>query len=272
MASRVRRAGHRDRGRRRAAESPPPRRRGRRVVDLVLGLAVLGFVGWALIPDGEPVAGNAATPPPEPSPPKSVVVLPAARPSPPATPSPSVPLTPPPPEVPATGPGTFVVTPGQSARAGTAGTLLTYTVEVETGLPFDPIEVAAVVDSTLADPRSWIAGGRFSFQRVPSGGSLRILVASPGTTDRLCAPLRTRGEVSCRNGDNVVLNGLRWAAAVPHYDGDVAAYRQYVVNHEVGHALGEGHVDCPGPGRVAPVMLQQTYGLDGCVANSWPFP
>ncbi|RIQ12657.1 DUF3152 domain-containing protein [Jiangella rhizosphaerae] len=268
MASRVRRAGHRDRGRRRAPESASGGR-GRRLGGLALGLAVLGFVGWAVVPDGEPVAGNAALAPPEQRPPKTLVVLPAARPAPASSATPTAPPTP---QVPATGPGTFTVTPGQSARAGTQGTLLTYTVEVETGLPFDPIEVAAVVDTTLADPRSWIAGGRFSFQRVPSGGDLRILVATPGTTDELCAPLRTRGQVSCRNGENVVLNALRWAVAVPHYDGDVAGYRQYVVNHEVGHALGEGHVACPGPGQVAPVMLQQTYGLDGCVANSWPYP
>ncbi|MBB5786071.1 DUF3152 domain-containing protein [Jiangella mangrovi] len=251
-------------------------RRGR-LGGLVLGLATLGIVGWAVAPDGAPapqrpappLAGLPADTADAAGPPKTVVGVPVARPAPDATPTPSVT---PPPEIPATGPGTFTVTPGQSAQAGTEGSLLTYTVEVETGLPFDPIEVAAVVDTTLADPRSWIADGRHSFQRVPAGGDLRVLVATPGTTDELCAPLRTRGEVSCRNGQNVVLNALRWASAVPHYDGDVDGYRQYVVNHEVGHALGESHVDCPAPGEVAPVMLQQTYGLEGCVANSWPYP
>lgn len=254
--------------------------RGRRLGGLILGLATLGAVGWAVVPDGAPAPQGAAMPlagepahdaAGDPSGPfKTVVTVPVERPVP--NPSGTPAVTPPPPQIPATGPGTFVVTPGQSARAGTEGSLLTYTVEVETGLPFDPIEVAAVVDATLADPRSWIADGRHSFQRVPAGGDIRIVVATPGTTDELCAPLRTRGEVSCRNGQNVVLNALRWASAVPHYNGDVAGYRQYVVNHEVGHALGESHVDCPAPGAVAPVMLQQTYGLEGCVANSWPYP
>lgn len=269
MGSGVRRAGHRDRGRRRLPDGASGVR-GRRLGGLVLGLATLGIVGWAVVPDGAPAPQDVPLPVAgEPvGPPKAVVAVPVARP----TPEPPVTPSPPIPDVPATGPGTFAVTPGQSGRAGTEGSLLTYTVEVETGLPFDPIEVAGVVDATLADPRSWIADGRHSFQRVPSGGDLRVLVATPGTTDELCAPLRTRGEVSCRNGQNVVLNAMRWAVAVPHYQGDVAGYRQYVVNHEVGHALGESHVDCPAPGEVAPVMLQQTYGLEGCVANSWPYP
>ncbi len=269
MASGARRAGLPDRGRNRTPERSAGGR-GRGLGLLVLCLAALAVVGWAVAPDGEPAPQRAAAPlagqpaDPQARPPKTLVVMPAAR--------PTSPPTPPAPQIPGTGPGTFTVTPGQSGRAGTEGTLLTYTVEVETGLPLDPIEVAAVVDTTLADPRSWIAGGDFSFQRVPAGGDLRILIATPGTTDQLCAPLRTNGEVSCRNGDNVVLNALRWAVAVPHYNGDVAGYRQYVVNHEVGHALGEGHVDCPAPGQVAPVMLQQTYSLDGCLPNAWPHP
>lgn len=274
MASGARRAGQRERGRRRAPE-PVTGVRGRRFGGLILGLATLGIVGWAVVPDGAsaPPGDDVPAADSAPGPPKMLVEAPAARPTP--TPSPTATPTPsstPTPEVPATGPGTFAVTPGQSGVAGTEGSLLTYTVEVETGLPFDPIEVAAVVDATLADPRSWIAEGRTSFQRVPADGDIRILVATPGTTDELCAPLRTRGEVSCRNGQNVVLNAMRWAFAVPHYDGDIDGYRQYVVNHEVGHALGESHVQCPGPGEVAPVMLQQTYSLDGCVANSWPYP
>lgn len=169
--------------------------------------------------------------------------------------------------IPSSGPGDFDIAGGEpSARPFD----LAYTVEIERGLPFSPGSTAAIVDATLNDDRGWTAARGTTFRRVGAGADIRILVATPSTTDSLCAPLATRGRVSCRNGELIVLNARRWAFGVPHYRKLLADYRRYLVNHEVGHVLGEAHASCPGPGQPAPVMLQQTYGLDGCSRNPWP--
>ncbi|MEU8245553.1 DUF3152 domain-containing protein [Nonomuraea sp. NPDC048916] len=171
-------------------------------------------------------------------------------------------------EVPYAGSGSYtVVRGGAPARAG-QGDVVRYLVEVEGGLPFDGETFAAAVHRTLNDPRGWAR-----FQRVDHGPvRVRVALSSPAMTDRLCLPLRTGGGLSCWNGTRSLINARRWATGVPQYDGDLAAYRDYMISHEVGHSLGHGHADCPGPGLPAPVMAQQSKSLGGCRPNPWPFP
>jgi len=119
---------------------------------------------------------------------------------------------------------------------------------------------------TLEDPRGWAQAPSHRPTRVDASADLRVLLATPQTVDELCAPLETRGRLSCRNGDNVVLNAWRWVNGSSGYD-DIGAYRRYVINHEVGHALGHPHTSCPGAGQLAPVMLQQSKDLDGCTGQ-----
>jgi hypothetical protein len=70
----------------------------------------------------------------------------------------------------------------------------------------------------------------------------------------------------------VWLNEDRWRRALP--DGShlpLGAYRAYMVQHELGHALGHPHAEtCATPGDPAPVMIQQTLGIGKCASN--PFP
>lgn len=172
------------------------------------------------------------------------------------------------PQIPRRGTGKFVAAPA-AERAVPSGAV-TYRVEVERGLPFEVRDFARAVDRTLGDDRSWPARTGRPMARVSGEADLRIVLASPETTDRLCAPLDTRGRVSCRNGEDVVINAMRWAHGAESYGDDLAAYRIYVINHEVGHGLGQGHVPCPRAGALAPVMLQQTLGLQGCRPNPWP--
>jgi hypothetical protein len=86
-------------------------------------------------------------------------------------------------------------------------------------------------------------------------------------------------ETSCYNGDlgRAVINDGRWVRGAVAYAADVPAYRNYVINHEVGHSFGRGHQACKKAGALAPVMMQQTLGLTTpgvgtCRANPWPYP
>ena len=187
------------------------------------------------------------------------------------TSSPPRPPAPKPPAVLAN--GVFARVPGGTVRHGT-GTLKTYRVEVETGTQQNAAAFAAAVDVTLANPASWIGQGRWALQRRDSDDvDFVIRLATPPTVDRVCAAagLDTAGYVSCRSGRFVMINLNRWLYAVPDFRGDIATYRLYVVNHEVGHELGYSHQACPGAGLLAPVMQQQTLGLKGCLANAWPY-
>ncbi|HEX2145048.1 MAG TPA: DUF3152 domain-containing protein [Glycomyces sp.] len=162
--------------------------------------------------------------------------------------------------------------PATTGVVGAAGTLMRYNVAVENGIELDVNEFGAFVNATLADPRSWTASGGWRFEQVGQGGSadFTVYLASPEQRAILCGSQNTT--VSCRNGDNVVINSARWITGVEHWDGPLDTYRQYAVNHEVGHRLGHGHEVCPGDGELSPVMAQQTYQLAGCVGNAWPYP
>lgn len=174
--------------------------------------------------------------------------------------------------VPARGSGRFSQAHEKRPTSATRGRLIRFDVAVERGLSIDPDQVALLIAAVLDDDRSWRGLGTGRFSLVPAGANADVhaVVATPGTTDRLCAPLLTRGRVSCQNGSRVVLNAERWVHGAEAYGDDTAGYRRYLVNHEFGHALGRGHVGCPGRGRPAPVMMQQTKGLQGCRPNSWP--
>jgi hypothetical protein len=157
--------------------------------------------------------------------------------------------------------------------AGTSGRLMRYRVAVERDIQgLTASAFATAVTATLSDPRGWTGGGQWRLRRVGAGSAydFTVYLVTPGTRNALCGGTPD-GYTSCRNGAKVVLNVARWVTGVPHYGASLAVYRQYMVNHEVGHRLGHGHELCPGKGAPAPVMLQQTLGRHGCVANAWPY-
>ncbi|MEV6378943.1 DUF3152 domain-containing protein [Streptomyces sp. NPDC051773] len=256
----------------------------------VVGVAGLAAVGWVGGGTGETAGGSGATTSAEPSPERSrrspgpsrsadadadagasggPSSSPSSSSSDSGSPSPSdSPVT-----IPRTGPGTFTTASGGSPKVG-KGTPLRYRVDVEKGLSLSAAEVADEVEAVLADPRGWTTDGRSAFQRVSGGPTdFVVKVATPGTVDAFCrrVGLNTRGEFNCQAGDDVMVNLERWELATPVYADDVKAYRALIINHEVGHFLGQGHVTCPGEGKPAPAMMQQIKGMKGCVPNVWPY-
>lgn len=164
-----------------------------------------------------------------------------------------------------TGSGTYHVVPGTSKPFGTGPERRTFTVEVENGIESASAEkqFADSVVAILSSPRSWIGGGQFTLQRIDSGTpDFRISLTSQMTTRRadFCGwdiPF----EASCFNHslERVVINDARWMRGAYSYDDDLASYRVYAINHEVGHALGRQHEPCSATGALAPVMMQQSW-------------
>jgi hypothetical protein len=178
---------------------------------------------------------------------------------------------------PSSGPGTFTYARTTGRVLGTSGPVRGFRLAIESNI--DVVSMAdftAKVDATLGDPRSWTAGRTYRLQQVPSSRSydFTVYLATSKTVERLCAPLQTNGYTSCRQGSRVVLNLDRYMTSVDGYRAagtSLETYRTYMINHEVGHALGHDHELCPRPGAPAPVMQQQTLGLHGCTPNPWPY-
>ncbi|GAA4037552.1 DUF3152 domain-containing protein [Allokutzneria multivorans] len=175
------------------------------------------------------------------------------------------------------GPNTFSVVRGSSEVVGSTGKLYRYTIEIENGIDASVVQgedaFARVVDGILASPKSWIGSktGGVRLQRVDSttpAPDFRISLTTPGTTRRpdVCN-YTIQYEASCWNTtqDRVYINLARWVRGAIAYGPDLGLYRTYAINHEVGHVFRNQHRGCSDEGGVAPVMMQQSFG----VANNY---
>jgi Protein of unknown function (DUF3152) len=199
---------------------------------------------------------------------------------------------------------TWHVVPGGSPTVG-QGTVktFTYTVEVEDGIDTTTYGrddgFARMVTETLSNPKSWTHNPQFAFTRVdatyPGQPDFRVSLSTPMTVREGCG-YDIQLEASCYNPayaddqPRVFINEARWVRGAVPFQGDVGSYRQYLINHEVGHAIGyPRHESCGGDGQLAPVMMQQTFSTsntdaarfdpetvqpDGktCRFNPWPYP
>jgi hypothetical protein len=145
-----------------------------------------------------------------------------------------------------------------------------YHVETRGGITASLQQFRAEAQQTYDDPRGWRAAG-IRFVPVAHGGAFTLVLSAAGLVPSFSSQCSAMW--SCRVGRFVIINQDRWQHASPAWNAahlPLRDYRHMVVNHETGHWLGLHHADCPGPGRLAPVMMQQSKGLDGCRFN--PFP
>lgn len=181
-----------------------------------------------------------------------------------------------------------------------------YTIGVEEGIKdsiitADVNSVSRLVESSLGSPYGWTsphAEKKVRFVRIDSKQrtpDFRILLTTPETTKKYCGfdiPIESSCYLgSATPGQNmVILNLARYLLGAKTFGGDTMSYRIYEINHEVGHAIGYGHLPCRGNGELAPVMMEQTFSLTNsviyrfdksgavpnnnltCKPNPWPYP
>lgn len=156
-----------------------------------------------------------------------------------------------------------------TTRPATEVVEVVYRIDVRTADPVG-VDFPAIVEQTLMDGRGW-QRARFRLVRR-EGAEYAVVLAEPADAQDLCKPYDVYSKYSCQNGPLVVLNAERWRNATPQWTGDLATYRQMLVNHEFGHLLGQHHPksQCPVRGRPAAIMSQQSTELNGCLPNPWP--
>lgn len=142
---------------------------------------------------------------------------------------------------------------------------ITYSVVVDPDVDFSLTEFTRDVAICLADPNGWESKG-YRFFQVKRNPQVRIHLTSKAGLRKIgCADTLSCAELG---GHEVRINADNWKHGSAKSGQNLDGYRQYVISHEIGHILGHDHVKCPGKGHLAPIMIQQTLGLHGCLPNT----
>ena len=155
-----------------------------------------------------------------------------------------------------------------SCEAVTPKVTITYEIAFKGSPAANHQQFADHVAKTLADGRGWTMHGQIKYRKVSSGAQMVVWLVREDHMADFGPPCMYLW--SCRSGKNVAINDTRWRTATPTWSLGLDNYQHYVVEHEVGHWMGQSHASCGGAGQAAPVMMQQSKGVAPCKNQVWP--
>lgn len=145
----------------------------------------------------------------------------------------------------------------------------------------DPDYVADIIDQVLNDEKGWKRMGYF-FEEISAEEGLyarkkksnrKYVVHIHLSTDKTVEKACNFGGLSCADlKDNTVYFNLdKWLYGTKESRMSLEEYRQYLIQHEIGHILNRSHNKCTdNENDSCPVMYQQTISKGCCKPNPWP--
>ena len=134
--------------------------------------------------------------------------------------------------------------------------------------------VRSFIKQVLSEPKGWKSKG-YSFHEADSKDSDAWDFQMSFLTDKNIVEKyseRWSGYSVCENQKFIYFNLDNWKSGAKSGYTDIRDYQRYLINHEVGHVLGYGHIDpkmhCK-KGNRASVMSQQTIGQFGCTPSPY---
>ncbi len=133
-----------------------------------------------------------------------------------------------------------------------------------------------MIQRILDDPRGW-RGQNYIFVDVDDITEADVIISKESSARmkrRFTAPELYGLSVTTRYTDGrpaeIWIHADNWNKVPPDFVGSKRLYREYVIQHEMGHVLGYNHERPINISELCPVMYQQTKGTRGiCKSNPW---
>jgi len=195
-------------------------------------------------------------------------------------------------DFPVRGDGTFTTVPvANEVKPPTTGVVQYVRIDVENGLSMIDGTLATFVMSGITDAQGWGKDGSTTYIQTEGAPDIRIVFASPYTAAALCpaphepatltpdatpspSPSPTGSStgiaIQCASQGAIVVSVYDWIQGLVPFAEDRTDARIYLLNHGLGHVLGNADVACKK--GVAAVMVDQRTLPEACTPNPWPFP